>query len=131
MAYLWPVVGRATVVAKKELLYIYPAPYFWGTIYINRANAIDSRTKLGKEAESIQKNASKILFFPEGTRSDGDKLLPFKKGPFHIAVQSQSVIQPVVVSKYTFLDSVKLIFGRGNLQNFSICIFRKHSVFPV
>lgn len=40
-------------------------------------------------------------------------LLPFKKGPFHIAIQAQCPIQPIVVSRYTFLDSSRKFFGRG------------------
>lgn len=39
--------------------------------------------------------------------------MPFKKGPFHVAIQSQCVIQPIVVSRYTHLDSKRKIFGRG------------------
>lgn len=42
-----------------------------------------------------------------------ETLLPFKKGPFHVAINAQCGIQPVVVSRYTFLDSKRKIFGRG------------------
>lgn len=56
---------------------------------------------------------AKLLFFPEGTRGNGDKLLAFKKGSFHVAVESQAYIQPVVISKYHFLKSNAKIFNRG------------------
>lgn len=46
---------------------------------------------------------ARVLMFPEGTRNNTGKLLPFKKGAFHLAVASGSPIQPVVVSRYTFL----------------------------
>jgi lysophosphatidate acyltransferase len=39
--------------------------------------------------------------------------LPFKKGPFHVAINAQCKVQPIVVSRYTFLDSKRKIFGRG------------------
>lgn len=39
--------------------------------------------------------------------------MPFKKGPFHVAIQAQCVVQPIVVSRYTNLDSKRKIFGRG------------------
>lgn len=116
LAHLWPIIGRATVVAKKELLYAFPfgiAAYLWGTLFINRSDKTSAVNKLGQEAQAIQDIAAKLLFFPEGTRHQGDKMLPFKKGAFHIAVQSQSAIQPVVISKYYFLNSNEKIFGRG------------------
>lgn len=109
-------IGRATVVAKKELLYVFPfgfATYLWGTLFINRSDKTDAMNKLNQESRAIQQNAAKLLFFPEGTRHQGDKLLPFKKGGFHIAVQSKSSIQPVVVSKYRFLNCERKIFSKG------------------
>lgn len=117
LACLWPIIGRATVVSKKELLYAFPfgtAAYLWGTLFIDRSNQRQAVNKLSQEANEIQQKAAKLLFFPEGTRHQGDRLLPFKKGAFHIAIQSQSAIQPVVVSKYWFLDSKRKWFGRGN-----------------
>lgn len=118
MAYLWPVIGRATVVAKKAVLYVFPfgpAAYLWGTLYIDRTDRTNATSKLNQESHAIRENAAKLLLFPEGTRHDGEKLLPFKKGAFHLAVQSQSAIQPVVVSRYYFLDGKRKIFGRGEL----------------
>lgn len=116
LSHLWPIIGRPTVVAKRELLYVFPfglASYLWGTLFINRSNRKDAFSKLNKESEAINKTGSKLLLFPEGTRNSSETLLPFKKGPFHIAVQSQSIIQPVVVSKFYFLDSKNKEFGRG------------------
>lgn len=51
--------------------------------------------------------------FPEGTRHDGDTLLPFKKGAFHVALAAQCPIQPIVVSKYHFLDHREKRFDSG------------------
>lgn len=46
-----------------------------------------------------------MIIFPEGTRGGGaNGLLPFKKGAFHLAVQAQVPIQPVVISHYSGFD---------------------------
>lgn len=117
LAYLWPVIGKPTVVAKKEILYM---PFFgvgawlWGTLYINRSRKTDSINSLQKEAVAIKERNCKILVFPEGTRNSKDTLLPFKKGSFHIALQSKCTIQPVVISKYTFFDEEKKAFRPGH-----------------
>ncbi|XP_054742798.1 1-acyl-sn-glycerol-3-phosphate acyltransferase alpha [Anastrepha obliqua] len=117
LAYLWPIIGRATVVAKKEILFF---PFFglgawlWGTLFINRSSKKDSINALQKESKAIQEHNCKLLFFPEGTRNMKDTLLPFKKGPFHIALQSQCPIQPVVISKYYFLNGENKTFRPGH-----------------
>lgn len=117
LAYLWPVIGRATVVSKKEVLYL---PFFgfgswlWGTLFINRSRKSDSINTLQKESRAINERNCKLLLFPEGTRNSKETLLPFKKGSFHIALQSQCPIQPVVISKYWFLNGEKKIFRPGH-----------------
>lgn len=74
--------------------------------------------------------------FPEGTRNTTGKLLPFKKGAFHLAIASGCPIQPVVVSRYTFLNDKERRFDDGKfLEIFvlfgykpQITIFRKLSI---
>ena len=38
------------------------------------------------------------MIFPEGTRSETDRLLPFKKGGFHLAVDTGLEILPVAIA---------------------------------
>lgn len=118
LAYLWPVIGRATVVAKRAILYI-PffgiGAYLWGTLFINRSQRTGSVKSLNKESKAIKEQKAKLLVFPEGTRNTKNTLLPFKKGAFHMALDNKCPIQPVVISKYYFLDSERKQFGRGHV----------------
>lgn len=116
LAMLWPIIGRATVVAKKAVLYLFPfgiPSWLWGTIFIDRQNRQNAHTTINKEATAIKEKQAKLLFFPEGTRNQEEHLLPFKKGPFVTAIQTECPLVPVVVSRYHFLDSRRKRFGRG------------------
>lgn len=57
-----------------------------------------------------------MIIFAEGTRHNNVELLPFKKGAFHMSVQSEMRILPIVVQKYPFLNHEEKIFGRGEVK---------------
>lgn len=117
LAELWPRLQRCTVISKKEVFYLWPfglACWLWGTIFIDRLNVEKARSTVASTASIIRNNKAKLCMFPEGTRNNGTTLLPFKKGAFHVAIDSQTPIQPVVVSRYYFLDSRKKIFNPGS-----------------
>ncbi|KAK9511469.1 hypothetical protein O3M35_000117 [Rhynocoris fuscipes] len=86
-----------------------------GMVFINRKNSKDAHNVINKAAQTINTKKAKIVISPEGTRHGGETLLPFKKGAFHIAIASQAPIQPVVASKFKFLDHKTYKFDRGNL----------------
>lgn len=50
-----------------------------------------------------------VFIFPEGTRSYASKpeLLPLKKGAFHLAIQAQVPIVPVVCANYNHILDTK------------------------
>lgn len=117
LAQLWPLMARCTVVSKKSLQYLVPfgtAAWLWGTVFIDRG-ALSAREALNKQSEAVRDHKRKLLLFPEGTRHSGDKLLPFRKGAFHVALDANAPIQPVVVSKYHFLDAKRRRFGSGEV----------------
>lgn len=117
LAELWPVLQRCTVIAKREVFYLWPfglACWLWGTIFIDRLNVERAQSTVNKTGETIRTKQAKVCMFPEGTRHGGPDLLPFKKGAFHVAIASQTAILPVVVSHYHFLDSERHIFDKGS-----------------
>ncbi|XP_071564523.1 1-acyl-sn-glycerol-3-phosphate acyltransferase alpha-like isoform X1 [Temnothorax nylanderi] len=114
---LWLAMDNCTVISKKEILYLGPfglAAWLWGTVFIDRKNAGESCQIINATAESIRLAKRRLLLFPEGHRHSGNSLLPFKKGAFHVAIESQTPIQPVVVSKYYFLDGKLKRFNSGS-----------------
>lgn len=113
LSHLYPLIGAANVVAHKIVLYIFPQSFFWGTIFIDirKSKSLDSVKRLSHQTAAIKEHNAKLLTFPEGARNNGKRLLPFKVGPFLIAIQSQSMILPVVVQRYTFMDFMRLDNG--------------------
>lgn len=116
---IWPVMNKCTVVAKRELFFAWPfglAAWLAGLIFINRMQSDASREKLTKSAEHIKNQKIKMWIFPEGTRRNTGQIHPFKKGAFHVAIDAQIPILPVVFSSYrTFLDDNKKEFNSGNI----------------
>ena len=48
-------------------------------------------------AEEVMNRGLNMTLFPEGTRSRDGRLLPFKKGPFYLAMDSGIPIVPVTI----------------------------------
>ncbi|GAB1320763.1 1-acylglycerol-3-phosphate O-acyltransferase [Madurella fahalii] len=89
-----------------------------GTIFLNRSNSKDSREKMRGAADEIRNRRQSVYMFPEGTRSYAKEptLLPFKKGAFHLAVQAQVPIVPVVVANYSHIYYPKgFVFKSGSI----------------
>lgn len=112
-SYLSMKIGRFATVVKKSIIYYFPFPWLWGTIFLDRHSKKAGRNFVSRESEEIREKKTKILVYPEGTRHEGAELLPFKKGAFHIALETNCDIFPVVVSRYYFLDSATSKFEGG------------------
>ena len=86
---------------KKSLKWI---PFFgqlyWlsGNILIDRSNRSKAAGTISKAAEKIKKNGLSVWMFPEGTRSYGRGLLPFKTGAFHTAMSADVPMIPVCMN---------------------------------
>jgi len=85
------------ILAKKELAII---PVFGraikaaGHIYIDRQQRQEAFESYERAAQVIQGGMSAMVFV-EGTRSRTGNLLPFKKGPFVLAIAAQVPVLPV------------------------------------
>lgn len=89
-----------------------------GSVFLDRANSKDARQAMQGAANEIRDKRQSVYMFPEGTRSYSKEpmLLPFKKGAFHLAVQAQVPIVPVVVANYSHILWPKgLVFNAGKI----------------
>ena len=89
-----------------------------GSIFIDRKNSKDAREAMRGAANEIRKKRQSVYMFPEGTRSYAKDpvLLPFKKGAFHLAVEAEVPIVPVVVANYSHVLYIKgLVFNSGRI----------------
>ncbi|KAK7496979.1 hypothetical protein BaRGS_00011715 [Batillaria attramentaria] len=117
MMEMWP--ERCSALAKKELRYFLPfglAAALTGTVFIDRLNPESARSTIQATADLIRDKKIKVFVFPEGTRNHNGGMMPFKKGAFHLAVQAQVPIVPVVFSSYNdFYSQREKRFDTGKL----------------
>lgn len=96
-----PLVPRRTsVLLKKELMKIpilSRAMTMARFVPVDRSNR-DAAIASIEKAVHVLRDGIPISIFPEGTRSRDGKLLPFKKGPFHLAMESGVEVLPVSIS---------------------------------
>ena len=67
-----------------------------GFVPIDRASRDQSMAAIEQVAQSLR-DGNSFLTFPEGTRSRTGALLPFKRGPFLMALKAQVPVVPVAV----------------------------------
>ncbi len=101
------VMPRTVTVGKKSLLWL---PLFgqlyWitGNILIDRNNRSKAMGTIGQVVDKIKKNNVSIWMFPEGTRSRGRGLMPFKTGAFHAAIAAEVSVTPIVCSSTSHVN---------------------------
>ncbi|XP_003737608.1 1-acyl-sn-glycerol-3-phosphate acyltransferase alpha [Galendromus occidentalis] len=117
MMMAWDVFHPVVPTMKSALKYALPFGlygYLSGSVFIDRGSE-RGRKALERGLEEAKKMKKSMWIFPEGTRNHTEeKLLPFKKGAFHMAVQAQIPILPVVFSDYSnFYDRDGQRFDSG------------------
>lgn len=86
-------------VAKKQLRWVPIIGWYLrlaGHILVDRSNTRSAIASLDAAGKKIRAGTS-ILMFPEGTRSPQRRILPFKKGPFALALKAKVPVCPVTV----------------------------------
>lgn len=92
-----------TAIAKQEIAanpLVGPVFRVADTVFIDRRNNERAIEALQPVVKTLRDGLS-VAIAPEGTRSAGDKLGIFKKGPFHIAMQAGVPVVPIVIHNAT------------------------------
>src|SRR4051812_5083038 len=110
---------RVTVLVKQELFKI---PILGRAMRMADFVPIDRRNREAaiasvREAETVVRHGLHMVIFPEGTRSRDGRLLPFKKGPFYLAIETGVPIVPVtILGTETLLPKGKLLVKAGEVS---------------
>ena len=86
-----------------------------GYVKIDRFNQ-ESAFESINEAAAKMKNGVSVMIFPEGTRSRGGNIRPFKKGGFVMAMDAGVPIVPIVLKgTWTIMDKSSLRINTGQV----------------
>ncbi|XP_063000696.1 1-acyl-sn-glycerol-3-phosphate acyltransferase beta [Elgaria multicarinata webbii] len=111
---------RCVQIGKRELLYMGSVGlimYLGGVIFINRKSTSNAKSVMSGVGQAMVQDNVKVWIYPEGTRNGNGDLLPFKKGAFHLAIQTQVPVVPVVYSSFSsFYNRKKNLFISGKIQ---------------
>ncbi len=87
--------GVAKIEASRDPRFA-PIGYVTDIVYVDRSNSKQARAALEPAVERL-KGGTSIAIAPEGTRSPTPRLGRFKKGAFHLAMQAEVPIVPIVI----------------------------------
>jgi 1-acyl-sn-glycerol-3-phosphate acyltransferase len=97
---LLPLIPRRTSVMAKKELFSYPilgeTMRIGGLVPVDRGNR-DAGIAAVRAAAGVIKQGINITIYVEGKRSYDGKLLPFKKGPFYLAMECGVPVVPVTI----------------------------------
>jgi len=90
---------RCSVLVKKELFRI---PILGTGMRMAQLVPVDRHNREAaiesvRHGVAVLRQGLHMFIYPEGTRSADGKLLPFKKGPFHLAIESGVPVLPMTI----------------------------------
>ena len=85
----WPIVGQWNTLC--------------GTIFINRQHKEQVGSLVAEMTRKLQQEAN-LLLFPEGTSTNGEKMLPFQTVPLAAPLRNRSIIVPVTLTYKSIED---------------------------
>jgi 1-acyl-sn-glycerol-3-phosphate acyltransferase len=98
---LIPLIPRRTSVMVKKELFTYPilgrAMRMGSLVPVDRGNR-DAGIEAVKAAKEVIRQGLNMTIYVEGKRSFDGKLLPFKKGPFYLAMECGVPVVPVTIA---------------------------------
>lgn len=101
---------------KREVIYV-PfvglAVWSMGFLLIDRGRSGRAQHLLKAAAERMARDRLTVFIAPEGTRSKDGTLRPFKKGAFHLALESGAPVVPVVIDGAQILHPRSRFWSRA------------------
>lgn len=110
---LTTIIDEPTIFIGKKELASTPVVHKWfesmGCIYLDRSDMRQALQSILKGIDELKKGQS-IVLFPEGTRSMGNDIKPFKEGGFKLATKTKVPIIPIAMSNtFKVLEEKKRI----------------------
>jgi len=88
-------VGKQEI--KKETPLLGLVLELGGVVFIDRADGKSAINAMKPLVDAMRKDGKSVVIAPEGTRTVSRTLAPFKKGPFHLALQAGVPMVPIVI----------------------------------
>ncbi len=105
--------GRTSVFLKQSLMKIPILGYGMRLaefVPVSRSGSVEGAVESGRAAGRVLDKGIHITTFVEGTRSRDGRLLPFKKGPFYLAMETGAPCIPVSIW------GTESMMGKGSLR---------------
>ena len=97
---LLPLLPRVSVFLKRSLMKLPVLGYGMRLakfIPVDRDGRVESAKESVAIASEVLASGTNVMSFVEGTRSRDGRLLPFKKGPFYLAMETGAPVVPISV----------------------------------